>query len=467
MTKEKKNAMLHCLEEHRPGKWKIRTKLFVVILIMLAVSILLFWGLWNLQESVCHVFENLHLISWFDEDTYIEQIKEDAVNYNVPELESDKTAQKAFRPFLKKHTSYYIGCYIYGHDDGLFRAGHAAKVIEKIMYGSIISDSMDILGEYTNIVPVQFANGTYDVVYSSIMRTRFVYPYVIASALFSIFIFFLGVLSYMGSVIKRMDGLKDAVVNMSQGDLTHAIPQCGEDEVGIVAKELDILRKTLDENIKQEDAIRQTNQELISAISHDLRTPLTVLNGYLEVLRMDNADEEKRALYLNKCLQKTADIKALTDHMFEYAFAYETNEEAVLKRMEIGQVKEILLGNCEFVELAGFTIEGQMEDIEGIMYADEMMLKRMSSNLFSNILKYADKGKPIYVRLRVEQGMLGILLINTIKQDVGTVESNHIGLRSSQKMVELHKGQMHVYHEKQQFRVHILLPVISISTPQS
>lgn len=77
--------------------------------------------------------------------------------------------------------------------------------------------------------------------------------------------------------------------------------------------------------------------------------------------------------------------------MFEYAFAYETNEEAVLKRMEIGQVKEILLGNCEFVELAGFTIEGQMEDIEGIMYADEMMLKRMSSNLFSNILKYADK----------------------------------------------------------------------------
>lgn len=99
MTKEKKNAMLHCLEEHRPGKWKIRTKLFVVILIMLAVSILLFWGLWNLQESVCHVFENLHLISWFDEDTYIEQIKEDAVNYNVPELESDKTAQKAFRPF--------------------------------------------------------------------------------------------------------------------------------------------------------------------------------------------------------------------------------------------------------------------------------------------------------------------------------------------------------------------------------
>lgn len=101
------------------------------------------------------------------------------------------------------------------------------------------------------------------------------------------------------------------------------------------------------------------------------------------------------------------------------------------------------------------------------MYADEMMLKRMSSNLFSNILKYADKGKPIYVRLRVEQGMLGILLINTIKQDVGTVESNHIGLRSSQKMVEFHKGQMHVYHEKQQFRVHILLPVISISTSQS
>lgn len=99
MTKEKKNAMLHCLEEHRPGKWKIRTKLFVVILIMLAVSILLFWGLWNLQESVCHVFENLHLISWFDEDTYIEQIKEDAVNYNVPNWRATKQRRRHFVHF--------------------------------------------------------------------------------------------------------------------------------------------------------------------------------------------------------------------------------------------------------------------------------------------------------------------------------------------------------------------------------
>lgn len=100
--------MLHCLEEHRPGKWKIRTKFFVVILIMLAVSILLFWGLWNLQESVCHVFENLHLSSWFDEDTYIEQIKEDAVNYNVPELERRQNSAEGISSIFEKTYQFII-----------------------------------------------------------------------------------------------------------------------------------------------------------------------------------------------------------------------------------------------------------------------------------------------------------------------------------------------------------------------
>lgn len=463
MTKMDQNKILTLLKDHRPTRWKIRTKLFVVILSMAAVAILLFQGLWVMQLPICEALENMHLINWFDEETYIQNMRDDAVKCEVPQRGADRRGKKQFRTFLKKYSNYYIGLYIYDKD-GEPLDGKYAKILENLAYGLFWTGDMDIPGEYTNEVQIQFANGIYTVSYSSYMRCEFVYIYLIICVLLCVFLFFFGVLSYMGSVIRRMNGIKDAVMHMAQGDLSHEIQPCGEDEVGFVAKELDILRRTLDENIKEEEAIRQTNQELISAISHDLRTPLTVLNGYLEVLRMGKVDEEKRMIYINKCLQKSADIKALTDHMFEYAFAYDTNEEVTLQRIKIGRLKEILTDSCEFVQLAGFTIEGQLEDVDGLMYADEMMLKRMTSNLFSNILKYADKGKAIYVRLREEQGMIGILMLNTVKQDVGTVESNHIGLRSSQKMVELHKGQMHVYHEKQQYRVHILLPVLRLAT---
>ena len=459
MTKEKTNRISQFLSDHQPKKWKIRTKLLLIIVVMALISTWLFRYMWDSQLRVCEGLERLHLISWFDEEAYIANIREDAVHYNVPE-ESDKAGQKAIAPFLKKYSNKYLGIYIY-NEDGQFCTSRYAQVVDDFISGSLITDSFDIMGEYTNEIQVTFANGTYQVVYSSYSRCRFVYPYVIFSAFLCIVVFFSGVLFYVRSVIKRIDGIKNAIVNMSQGDLEHEIPMCGGDEVGIVAKELDVLRQTLDENIKREEEIRQTNQDLISAISHDLRTPLTVLNGYLEVLQLNRINEEQRELYIHKCLQKAEDIKALTDHMFEYAFAYETNEQADLQKIEIAQIAEILQENCEFVELAGFTVEKDFADVQGYMYADEMMLKRMTSNLFSNILKYADKGKSVYVRSKIEQGMLGILIVNTIKLDVGQVESNHIGLRSSERMVALHHGQMHVQHDKQEYRVHIFLPILS------
>jgi len=105
--------------------------------------------------------------------------------------------------------------------------------------------------------------------------------------------------------------------------------------------------------------------------------------------------------------------------------------------------------------------------VERWITGDKGMIKRILSNLFSNILKYGDKSSPVFIKGSFTKQSYILEISNTVKQQNTGVESNHIGLRSSQKMVELHKGQMHVYHEKQQFRVHILLPVISISTPQS
>ena len=72
---------------------------------------------------------------------------------------------------------------------------------------------------------------------------------------------------------------------MASGDLTTPTPKYGGDEIGILSSELDKLRITLNDTLRQEQESRQANQDLITAMSHDLRTPLTILNGYLEVLK--------------------------------------------------------------------------------------------------------------------------------------------------------------------------------------
>ena len=58
-------------------------------------------------------------------------------------------------------------------------------------------------------------------------------------------------------------------------------------------------------------------------MSHDLRTPLTILNGYLEILKLGRNDPKMQEEYLERCLRKTADIKEMTDKMFEYALVFE------------------------------------------------------------------------------------------------------------------------------------------------
>ena len=75
---------------------------------------------------------------------------------------------------------------------------------------------------------------------------------------------------------------------MASGDLKTALPQYPGDEIGILSSELNQLRITLADTLQQEQESRQANQDLITALSHDLRTPLTILNGYLEGLHLKN-----------------------------------------------------------------------------------------------------------------------------------------------------------------------------------
>ena len=358
-------------------------------------------------------------------------------------------------------TDDYTGVSVYGIDDGLYRYGRTPRILNHFIFGSILASSQSILGEQYGDIPVKFANGTYDMIYYSYHRSKFTYPYVIASIILCVAVFLSGILIFIGRMMKRVSAVKDSIVRMSVGDLSSPVPPCGADEIGIVSKELDTLRQTLQENIRRESESRQANQDLITAMSHDLRTPLTVLNGYLEVLKLKRADPGAREKYVDRCLEKAADIKALTDRMFEYALVYEENETADLKPLSISDLAECLRENCEFIRIAGFTVEEKFEyGAESEMYGDKVMLKRIFSNLFSNILKYGDKKGEVTVQICPECGRLKILITNLIKKDAADTESNQIGLRSVRKMVEMHQGELYTFVETNIYTVGILFDMI-------
>ena len=186
--------------------------------------------------------------------------------------------------------------------------------------------------------------------------------------------------------MRQISKIEHGILQMASGDLKTALPQYPGDEIGILSSELNQLRITLADTLQQEQESRQANQDLITALSHDLRTPLTILNGYLEVLHLKKSPEMEEE-YLKRCLQKAKDIQEMTDRIFEYALVYEEKETPDL---EISPYSfcfyDCLKENADYIHLAGFSLEMTpaivAENLEAPFTSDATMIKRIFQNLF-------------------------------------------------------------------------------------
>lgn len=305
----------------------------------------------------------------------------------------------------------------------------------------------------------EFKNGYGNIIMTYYHRSRISYPWFLISLIFSIFVFLGIILLFVNRKMKHVVSLEEEILLMASGDLSHPVPTYGEDEIGILSRELDQLRLALSQNIRQEKESRKANQDLITALSHDLRTPLTILNGYLEVLKLKR-NPAMQEEYLNRCLQKTSDIKEMTDRMFEYALVLEENEKPVLTKLSTDFTQKYLQENSDYIRLTGFSVRLTLTDSTADFLSDETMMKRIFNNLFSNILKYGDKKDPVCVTESIYDKTLKITISNTIKQEHSDAESNHIGLKNAEKMMALIGGEMQIQKEKNAFTVQLLFRLL-------
>jgi signal transduction histidine kinase len=446
----------------RIRKLKIRTKLSLLMLTSAVISLLLFSFLWKNVGNAWDFLCRYPALSW-DKQGLIETLKETAKYYDVPESEKDKEGAAKIAPFFDAKDEY-TGVYIYEADgDGLYRTGRYPEIMDEAVFGSLMDLGYRVttgkIEEY-EFIPMEFHNGEYNVYIYSYHALNMIYPYLLISVLLSVAVFLSLTLIFINRRMKAILNLKDEILLMASGELEHKIPDCGEDEIGILSGELDNLRVALKENIQQEEESRKANQDLITAISHDLRTPLTILNGYLEVLKLKRIPPETEEEYLDRCLQKTSDIKEMTDKMFEYALVFEESEDVNMTEVSAASVRTVLRENLDFLQLAGFQAEAVLEECTGRILGDETMFKRIFNNLFSNILKYGDKKYPVKLTFQTEKQQIKVTLINTVKTEKDEIDSNRIGLKSVEKMVGLHGGTLYVINQAGVYNVQITFPML-------
>lgn len=440
---------------------KINTKFVLVVLLSVFVSLGIFALLW------CYKWE---ILEWsgdwsfaklqVDEDEFWNELRDEAKTYDLPDSESDVAKTKVLEPLFKL-ADKYTSIYIYGKD-GLYRAGKYATIMDESTGFRTFFDLGYRLtggeGEDYREFEIEFKNETAQVVAVDYKRALYIYPFLLIAALLCVLIFLGIVLFFVRRKMREVLTLEQEILLMASGDLTHPVPVYSNDEIGILARELNNLRISLNDNILREQESRKANQDLITALSHDLRTPLTILTGYLEVIKLQR-NPQKQEEYLERCLKKTSDIKELTDQMFNYALVSEESEVPKMSWISTDYIMQCIHENCDFVELAGFSCRSEVADVTGILLTDKTMIKRIFTNLFSNILKYGDKGTEIKISGNMRNQKFEIQVENAIKKDRSDIGSNNIGLRNVQHMMHMMDGEIILNTSEKLFCIKLLFPL--------
>ncbi|WP_018756350.1 sensor histidine kinase [Paenibacillus terrigena] len=196
------------------------------------------------------------------------------------------------------------------------------------------------------------------------------------------------------SVIKPLHLLRDSAERIKDGNLQFELNLHSKDEMGQLSGAFESMRQRLQESVQLQLQYEENRKELISNISHDLRTPITNIKGYIEGIRDGVADTpEKMEKYVNIIYAKAVDMDKLVDELFLYSKLDLNQVPFTFEPVNIVRFLDDCIEELRYdLEDQGVGITwNQHEAGEVLVIADLEKLKRTVLNIIGNSLKYMDK----------------------------------------------------------------------------
>ena len=314
--------------------------------------------------------------------------------------------------------------------------------------------------DWVSYYSVLFADGEAEVVLYTGSTYLWVTYLTIVSLLLS-FLLFLAILTVKSrGLVQYIGQLSNQIQAMEGGDLDQTILIQGNNELSRLAQGLDAMRQSFKEQTEREKAIFRANQTMITQMSHDLRTPLTALQIYTDILRYRKfSDRAQSDEYLNKIDTKVAQIKQLSENIFEYSLVSGIQEIDLEPPRPVQDVFHDALS--EMVAYLGqhgfvFSLDLAWPDRQIAVYPQ--YIKRLMDNLISNITKYAAPSAPVRIAVKDEGEDVCLSFANEIRPDSSQEDSNRIGLSNMRAMMGRMEGQLQVCSENGTFVVTLCFP---------
>lgn len=280
-------------------------------------------------------------------------------------------------------------------------------------------------------------------------------------------IIILFIISFLLLVRKKFTYLKEitqGVQKIANGELGATIEIKGNDELAQLGKNINYMSKELESKFEHERKIESVKNEFITNISHDLRTPLTSIIGYVDLLRKkEYKEEEQLTEYLNVIYAKSQNLHNLMDELFEYTKLASPDVTMNLSEIELAGLFEQVIGEyIPIIEQAGMAIQKSITKEELLVKMDVEKMVRVYENLLMNAIKYSRKPSLLKVNLSVHGENAIFSISNQVenlhnqkverfferfyrgdqarKEDGGS----GLGLAIAKKIIELHDGTIEV-----------------------
>lgn len=222
--------------------------------------------------------------------------------------------------------------------------------------------------------------------------------------------------------------------------------------------------------------------ELITNVSHDIKTPLTSIVNYVDLLKKEPLPEGKAQEYLEVLDRQSKRLKKLTEDLVELSKASSGVMPVNLQRVDVNVLLSQVEGEYrERLEAAGLTLV-VLPGSEGVcVQADPVLLSRVTDNLMGNACKYAMPGTRVYVSLAREAQRVSISVKNVSREELNisaeelqerfvrgdnsrTSEGSGLGLSIARSLVQLQGGQFDVIIDGDLFRADVTLPELPAAT---
>lgn len=260
---------------------------------------------------------------------------------------------------------------------------------------------------------------------------------------------------YLVTISREVDRLSE--------DLHYEVTVQGEDEIATVAKGIDRLRRSVIDQMEREKRAYDTNMNLVTSLSHDIKTPLTSVIGYMELAREKAKQDEEVIQYLNISLEKAMYLKQQTNDLFEHFLLHSNGYQIVFEKVNANElIVQMLEENLLELEAKGVPVKRQISNIAASISVNVNLIYSVFENLFSNLNKYADLSKEVQVGYQLREGYLVVFIENSKKTEKNkNWISTKIGLDNCRAIMGKHKGKLEIEETNERFKVTLWLPYLA------